>query len=201
MPGVGAGSVWRAWWGTIASPRASSRQVDRDGLNGGSFVVYALFPAFYGVSTFVAHLHGARPNWQPWVSVIPTESYYLWEALFLVPLCLQLWVLLAAVAHLLARWQGGQGSFERTLAVFAYTYSVPLVVSMWLPDLLQLLVVGVKPRMGLVAVYGTLAGIWTVLLCALGLRIVHGLSYTRSLLTVAAAIVLSYAPAGLLLIR
>jgi hypothetical protein len=105
------------------------------------------------------------------------------------------------VAHLLARWQGGDGSFERTLAVFAYTYSVPLVVLMWLPDLLQFLVVGVKIRTDLVAVYGTGAGVWTLLLCALGIATVQRIVYARSLATAAAALVLSYAPAGLLLIR
>ena len=85
--------------------------------------------------------------------------------------------------------------------MFAYTYSVPLVVLMWLPDQLQFLAYGLEIRGGLVAIYGSAAGMWVLVLSAIGLRIVHRLSATRSLVTAAAAAALSYAPAGLLLIR
>jgi len=120
---------------------------------------------------------------------------------FLVPLSLQLWITFAAVAHLLARAQHGGGTFERTAAVFAYTYSVPLIVLMWVPDQLQFLAYGLETRGELVAIYGSAAGLWVLVLSAVGLRIVHGLSVTRSLVTAAVAVALSYVPAGLLLIR
>lgn len=198
----GPGAVWRNWWGTIVSPGETLRRVEREGLNPGCFVAYGLFPLLYSVTTAIAYLRGARPViWRPWVGVIPEESYFLWEALFLVPLCLQLWILFAAMAHLLAKAQGGGGTFEGTMAVLAYTYSVPLVVLMWLPDVLQSLVLGIHLRGDLIAVYGTAAGIWVLLLSARGIGIVHYLSLSRSLLTAGLAIALSYIPAGLLLIR
>jgi hypothetical protein len=135
------------------------------------------------------------------VTFIPVERYYLWEAAFLVPLSFQLWITFAAVAHLLARVQHGGGSFENTAAVFAYTYSVPLIVLMWFPDQLQFLVYGLETRGQLVAIYGSAAGLWMLVLSATGLRVVHGFSPVRSFLTAAAAAALSYVPAGLLLIR
>ena len=135
------------------------------------------------------------------MTFIPVERYYLWEAAFLVPLSFQLWITFAAVAHLLARAQHGDGTYEGTAAVFAYTYSVPLIVLMWLPDQLQFLAYGVETRGQLVAIYGSAAGLWMVVLSALGLRVVHRLSPRRALVTAFVAAALSYAPAGLLLIR
>jgi hypothetical protein len=196
------GSFWQTWWGTIVSPHKTFQQVSGAGLSAASYVAYGLFPLLYSVSVFVAYLHGATPAlWRPWVSVIPFERYYLWEAVFLIPLSFQLWITFAAVAHLLARAQHGQGTYESTAAVFSYTYSVPLVLLMWLPDQLQFLAYGLQIRGELVAIYGSAAGIWMLVLSAMGLRIVHRLSATRSLTTTAVAAALSYAPAGLLLIR
>jgi hypothetical protein len=196
------GSLWRAWWGTIVSPRETLQQLSETGLNATSYIAYGLFPLLYAVSLLVAYQRGATPVlWKPWVTIIPFEDYYLWEAVFLVPLSFLLWITFAAVAHLLATAQHGKGTYESTAAVFAYTYSVPLVVLMWLPDQLQFLAFGLEIRGALVAVYGSAAGIWVLALSALGLRIVHGLTATRSWITAGAAAALSYAPAGLLLIR
>jgi hypothetical protein len=193
---------WRMWWGTIVSPQKTLQQLSQAGLNANSCLAYGLFPLLYSASILVAYSHGATPAlWRPWVSVIPFEHYYLWEAAFLVPLSYQLWIMFAAVAHLLAQVQHGEGTFERTAAVLAYTYSVPLVVLMWLPDQVQFLAYGPKIRGELVAVYGSAAGLWMLVLSAVGLRVVHRLSPPRSLITAAVAITLSYVPAGLLLIR
>jgi hypothetical protein len=195
-------SLLGAWWGTIVSPRATLQQLSRAGLSGASCIAYGLFPALYSLSILVAYHRGATPAlWRPWVTAIPFERYYLWEALFLIPLSFQLWITFAAVAHLLARAQGGEGTYEGTSAVFAYTYSVPLVVLLWLPDQLQSLVYGLDIRGDLVATYGSAAGLWTLLLSAAGLSVVHRLSGTRSLATALVAVVLSYVPGGLLLIR
>ncbi len=196
------GAFWKAWWGLIISPNRTLRQLSHAGLNANSCFAYGLFPLLYSASVLVAYGYGATPAlWKPWVNFIPFERYYLWEAVFLVPLSFQLWITYAAVAHLLAKAQHGQGTYEGTVAVFAYTYSVPLVVLMWLPDQLQFLVFGPNIRGGLVAIYGTASGIWMLVLSTMGLRIVHGLSVKRSFMTVAASAALSYAPAGLLLIR
>jgi hypothetical protein len=198
----GFSSFWQPWWGTIVSPHATLQKLSQVGLNATPCIAYGLFPVLYSVSILVGYRLGAKPAlWRPWVTIIPFESYYLWEAVFLIPLSYQLWITFAAVAHLLAKAQHGEGTYESTAAVFAYTYSVPLIVLMWLPDQLQLLAYGVRIRGELVAIYGSAAGLWVLLLSAMGLRVVHGLSAKRSFITAAAAAALSYTPAGLLLVR
>jgi len=196
------GSFWAVWWGTIVSPSVTLQKLNERGLTGRSFLAYGLFPLLYSVSIFIGYCRGATPSiWKPWVSIISFERYYLWEAVFLVPLSVQLWLTFAAVAHLLAKAQGGKGTFENTAALFAYTYSVPLVVLLWWPDQLQSLAYGLEIRPGLVAFYGSAAGIWTLVLSAAGLKVAHGLSAPKSLVTACVSLALSYAPGGLLLIR
>jgi hypothetical protein len=194
------------WWGTIHAPVAALRRVAAEPSLVYPTLAAALFPALYSASILWTQLFVRRapPSWEPWVSVIPRETYYLWEAAFLVPVTLLMWLLFGALGHRLARAVGGRGTFDATLAVLAFSLSVPLSMLIWLPDLLQALAGvfwGWPFNDSLVAVYGTLATLWALSLSALGLRIVQHLSWTRAATVAAVAMALGYGPGVLLLIR
>ncbi len=206
----GSRSPWRAfwgcWWGTVVSPVATLRRVAAEPSLLPPLAAAILFPLLYSASLLWTQLFVARtpPSWQPWVSVIPSETYNLWEAAFLVPWSLLLWVQFAAVGHLLARALGGRGTFEATLAVFAFGLGVPLSVLMWLPDLLQTIagaLWGWPFSNALVALYGTPASLWALALCALGVRIAQRLTWGRAAFVAVVAMALGYGPGVLLLVR
>jgi hypothetical protein len=207
-PRVGASrrAIWACWWVAVVAPAAPLRRLAAEPSLVLPTAAAALVPTLYSASIlwsqlFVRH---APPSWEPWVSVIPRDSYYRWEAAFLVPWSLLLWVLFGALGHLFARALGGQDTFEATLAVFAFGLSVPLAVLMWLPDLLKTLADALWGRpfsYPLVALSGTPATLWALALSALGARIVQRLPWARAAVVAVVAMAVGYGPGGLLLIR
>jgi hypothetical protein len=59
---------------------------------------------------------GTPGNWQPWL-MIPSDSYFWWECVFIGPVILGCGLLAAVCMYLLAKAAGGQGSFDDTLAL------------------------------------------------------------------------------------
>jgi len=57
---------------------------------------------------------------------IPKETYRLWEALFILPMYLTAWILLAGFASLVGKAFGGKGSFRENLNVLGFAHFVPL---------------------------------------------------------------------------
>ena len=61
-------------------------------------------------------LGGVGPGMEPWLR-IPAENYFAWEVAFTAPVIFLTALMAAAVMQLLARWFGGTGSFEDTVAL------------------------------------------------------------------------------------
>lgn len=191
---------WAYWWGTIVSPARTLREVAAEPSLVYATLAYALFALLYSGLALAIYLARGVPNWQPWLTLIPMERYYLWEALFLTPYSMITWVVFAALAYLFSRRPGGAGSFERVLAVFGFTYSVPLVALFWLPDVLQFLMWGTSFHTSLMAIYGTAASVWTALLSIIGVNVVQATSWWRAVLATIVAMTAAFV-LSILLIR
>lgn len=70
----------------------------------------------YSLAIVLLALGNVGPGMASWLA-IPTEEYFHWEPLFTIPVIFLSGILAAAVMHLLARWVGGTGSFEDTVAL------------------------------------------------------------------------------------
>jgi hypothetical protein len=86
------------------------------------------------VFALILYLHGGQPS-ALWLAM-PSEMFYLWEAVYLTPLMMMLWILFSAVAHLVSGHQGGRGCFETTLAVLGFAEAVPFTILFPVPDIL-----------------------------------------------------------------
>ena len=153
-----------------------------------SFTALLLFGLLYSLAALIWYLKGISVSWA-WVTIIPVREYYLWEALFMVPVCVQVYVLSAALAHLFSRLQHGKGSFESTLAVFGFAY-IPLIISFWLPDMVLNLLFGIETLLALVPFYATISGLWSILLSGLGLKMSQQIPLPRAFLTASVSIAL-----------
>lgn len=70
----------------------------------------------YSLVIALLALGNVGPGMPSWLA-IPTEDYFKWEPLFCTPVIFFAGILAAGVLHLLARANGGHGTFERTLAL------------------------------------------------------------------------------------
>jgi hypothetical protein len=67
---------------------------------------------------------------------IPEEKYYLFELIFLIPLFLLMWLLASAIAYVLSKAFGGNGSYDALLGGFGLTMAVSAYFTV-IPDYIQ----------------------------------------------------------------
>jgi hypothetical protein len=147
----------------------------------------------YSLAIVLLAIGGVGPGMASWLA-IPTAEYFLWEPYFTLPVIFLMALLAAAVMQLLARWLGGTGSFEDTVALIGPATAWATLCTL-IPDALigLLLIVGVIDPVqwmaDIVRPSTTLAIIWVYLLmyvAAFGVlypqvaQLVHGLSPARA---------------------
>ena len=191
---------WLYCWGIIFKPTSTLKQLAEEASLSYAFAAYFLFGLLYGLFSLVVYFYGHLPR-GVLVNFIPARTYYLWEAIFMIPVTMQIYVLFAALAHLLARLQRGQGSFEGTLSVLGFTYSIPLIVLFWIPDVVLFFLFGSRVQLNFVPFYGPAAGLWTFILSLMGIKIAQHISLPRALFVTIVAMGFSFAFLGGLLIR
>lgn len=125
----------RYFWRTIAYPRSTfQRLVNEKSLLVGLIPVI-IFGFLAAITYFVSYIYGAsvtmeeiytgRFGVEPLIP-IPKETYRLWESLFILPMYLTAWILLALFARLVSKAFGGKRCFKEFLNVFGFAYFVPL---------------------------------------------------------------------------
>lgn len=119
---------------------------------------------------------------------VPKPSYYLAQALWVVPMLFLGWAILVAVAHRLAAWAGGRGERAGMRATLAYAYAAPIAGLVVLPDLVIHLAFGFDALRVLVKVSGPLVLLAECALCTRAVMAVHGLGVPRALAVALAAL-------------
>jgi hypothetical protein len=191
---------WLYCWGTIVKPASTLKQLEKEASLSYAFAAYFLFGLLYGLFSLVVYFSGHLPR-GVLVNFIPARTYYLWEGIFMIPVTMQIYILFAALSHLLSKLLNGQGSFEGTLSVLGFTYSIPLIVLFWVPDVVLFFLFGSQVQLNFVPFYGTAAGLWTIILSLMGIRITQHISFPRALFVTIVAMGFSFAFLGGLLIR
>ncbi len=181
----------------LKRPRATLAQVARRGAPRDGLAPVLGLGALYAGFALLLHLGGHAPSVT--LVPIPRERYYLWQAAFVAPLFVALWLVYGAVAHGLGRLAGGKGAPGATLAVIGIGYAIPLALLFVIPDLLVYLVAGHGALARAMRVYAPLAVIACVALCAAGLREAHGLSRGRAAAIALVGFIAQAAVGGVLL--
>ena len=171
-------------WGTAARPKDTFRQVmcERNKVAYG-FAAAMLLCILYSVGVLIGFIKGLGPTgYEPFLR-IPTESYYLWQTFFTIPVGLVGWILFAGAAQLLSRSLGGQGTFEDNLAVLGFPFILMLPFC-WFPEIMVTLFVPQwwgTPMWG--AIDFILVGVstlWFLIVSVIALRRAQNLSLGRA---------------------
>jgi hypothetical protein len=95
------------------------------GRSSGSWICVLVYCVVYELGALWLYFAGFTPFVDPWLK-IPPESYYLVEALYILPLVFVVWILGAGVLHVLGRYLfAGKGSFENVFAMTGYSLWAP----------------------------------------------------------------------------
>lgn len=127
------------------------------------------------------------------------DRYYAVAALYLAPLCVALWWLLAAVTHRAARRLGGHADAAALRAALGPAWALPLLLALVLPDIAVYLAAGHAALATALPFYAPLAVISCAVACTRATARVTGLGAGRAFTAAAAGLLAHALPAALLI--
>lgn len=184
---------WLYCWGTIAHPSDTSKAMKGEKSKVAyGFAAVMFLSILYSISVFIGFIKGMNPSgYEPFLK-IPTESYYLWQTFFTVPVGLLGWILFAGSAQLLSKRLGGQGTFEDNLAVLGLPFILMLPLS-WLPEIM---VTVFAPELWGTYTWGTIdiilvgvSTVWFLIVSVVALRGTQNLPLGRAVFTALVSLV------------
>jgi hypothetical protein len=110
---------------------------------------------------------------------IPAEDFRFYELFYYIPFGFVLWILIAGLAQTLARALGGKGSFENCLNIMGIVVFTPFVF-IDSADVLFMIVNQGNWAFTFNTFTRTLYVLWSTVLLAVGLNVIHRLSLARS---------------------
>jgi len=121
-------------WGILFHPAITLRcfLADPRRMPYGLYAVL-IFAGLYSIASLVGYWLGRLPyGWEPFIK-IPTQQFFLWQSIYLIPATLVSWIFYAGCIQLLSKPFGGKGGFEDTFALLGLTFFA-FLLAMQLPD-------------------------------------------------------------------
>lgn len=130
---------------------------------------------------------------------VAPESYYVLQALVMLPLLTGLWWIHSEVAHRLCRAAGGSGDEGGVRTALGFAYAAPMLVAHVLPELVAYAAGGwtLMAMVGRVSL--PLASLWVWALSAAALRVAHRVSLPVAIGASLAGLVLQAIAGGLVI--
>ena len=168
-----------SYWTLLTQPRATFDRL-LAGPARREAVAMALITASGWTLLLLLLAFGGHEPSGPIALPIPRGDYYLAQAFFYWPVfALQLFIA-ATVAHRAGRWWGGEGSYAGVAVVMTFALSVPSLFAWCVPDLVVYLGWGFDSLAAAMRYYVPLCGLWTLLLCTLGLQRAHRVPWPKA---------------------
>jgi hypothetical protein len=96
-------------------------------------LIYLFLGIIYTVSVQMAWARGFGAGVTPFLA-IPADRYYSWQRFFQIPFFLVAFITFAGTARLVAAAFRGGGSFENAFALCAVAMTLPMMLTMWVPE-------------------------------------------------------------------
>jgi hypothetical protein len=128
--------LWHYAWAFLVRPASAADAMarDRDALVlGVGFVALSLVA--FSLVAIVSYVLGRHPPSAP-LFQIPPNRWYLVQAFIAIPAGLAGAFTYAGLAYAASRALGGQGTFDATFAASGFTLHLPMLLFIWLPEIL-----------------------------------------------------------------
>jgi hypothetical protein len=164
-----------------------------------SLLIVIIFAFLYSVGALTAYLKHHLPyGWEPFIK-IPINQFFLWESIYLIPITIATWILLAGCVQLVSKLFQGTGSFEDTFALLGLPFFV-LIPGMFIPDFIMEFLPSNLVKYPLfwntINPARLMAGsIWPIIIHILAVKEVQKISFLQA----CAVIIISYIPYGVVL--
>jgi hypothetical protein len=121
-------SSFRYFFGTVFIPvRAFGRLMDDARPFGRGFRTVAVAGVLCSLTAAALAVAGAVPM-APIFLPLQEGNYYFWQMLLTLPMLLVAWIVTSIVVHILGGGRKGGGSLKKTMALFGFAQSAPILL-------------------------------------------------------------------------
>ncbi|GAH54270.1 unnamed protein product, partial [marine sediment metagenome] len=142
-----------------------------------------IFGLLYTAICFIAYSNHIEPITPPLLN-IELSKFYLYAAIYCIPMFFLFWIVVAGFIQVLARYFGGKGSFEETLQVIGIGLYVPLYIMALIDLLIAIYILPgylFKPNLILGNLYTIIPTIWSIITTIIASKEVQKLSWLKSI--------------------
>ena len=97
------------------------------------FLIYVILGGMYTITVWIGYQNGFGAVTEPLIN-IPAEEYYYYQTFFQIPVFIIIAVVFAGTARLASVALKGKGSFESIFAISAVGMTLPMLVTLWIPE-------------------------------------------------------------------
>ena len=146
-------------------------------------VIFLFLGAVYTLSVQLAYMQGIGAVVEPFLK-IPAAKYYFWQRFWQIPFFFITSIVFAGTVRLLSAMINGKGSFEDIFALFCIAQTLPMFLTMWLPETVGFIFFPGKIIMPLwLDIARQIAGIiWPLIISIAGITMVEKIKWFYSLL-------------------
>lgn len=105
---------------------------------GRSFAVYAFLCVLYTLNVLLAYMRGFGAAVEP-ILKIPAENYYIYQVFYQVPFFIVTNIVFAGIVRLLSVTVKGKGTFEDIFSILCVSFTLPMIITMWIPETIYFL--------------------------------------------------------------
>ena len=98
-----------------------------------SILIFLFLGIIYTFSVQLAYSKGLGASVEPFLR-IPAEEYYFWQRWYQIPFFFLTSILFAGIVRLVAMGFSGKGTFEDLFCLFCVAQTLPMFLTMWLPE-------------------------------------------------------------------
>jgi hypothetical protein len=157
---------------------------------GYAVLIFLFLGIIYTISVQLAYMKGFGANVEPFIK-IPANEYYFWQRFYQIPFFFITSILFAGIVRLISIPFHGVGTYEDHFCLFTVAQTLPMFVTMWLPETIYFAIFNSATILPTWAdVLRQVIGIiWPLMLMVLGISLIEKIKWTASLLiTLIAAI-------------
>jgi hypothetical protein len=178
----------QAFAGVVRAPRETLGALARSGSWRPGALAVLSTGTLWAAFLLVLHRGGHAPS-GPLVLPIPRVDYYLYEAAFVTPALLAMWLGASVAGHAIAKRLGGRATLADTASPIAYALATPFLVAWLLPDAVVMALAGFEAMAKGMRVYVPISALWTLVLLFFAIRASHGVGRGAALLAAIAAFI------------
>lgn len=169
------------------------------------FISLLLIGILYTITVYIGYRNGFGAVVTPFLA-IPAEDYYFWEPFFALPVFILIAIVFAGLCRLVALIFNGNGSFENIFSIYCLSITLPMFLTMWLPES-TLIIFFASQRatelggfrifpIWIDALRQIIGIVWPLIITILGIKLSERMNWGKSILVA----IIAFIPTSLLMI-